>query len=96
MKATERQIGGNHYSRMAIQPAEFIHRNRLGWLEGVAIEYIVRHPFKRGREDVLKAIHTLELLLELEYPDQDPKSVETAAAEAAVLCRLNRIGAELD
>jgi len=68
VKATDKQIGGSHYKEFAIQPAEFIYRNKLGWHEGNAIKYVVRHKFKNGRQDIEKAIHYLEMLLELEYP----------------------------
>jgi hypothetical protein len=64
----EKQIGGDHYRSMAIQPADFIHRNKLGWYEGNAVKYICRHASKNGRQDIEKAIHYLELLLAAEYP----------------------------
>jgi hypothetical protein len=69
--ASARQVGGDHYSRYAIQPSEFIVHNNLGWLEGNAIKYITRHRHKGKAEDVRKAIHYLELLLEWEYPGHD-------------------------
>lgn len=69
MSASKTQVGGNHYQSLAIQPSEFIHRNGLGWCEGNAIKYITRHKAKGGRQDVLKAIHYLQLLLEWEYPE---------------------------
>ena len=69
MKASETQIAGSHYHKFAIQPAEFCHRNRLGFLESCVIKYVCRHGSKNGREDVLKAIHYLQLLLEWEYPN---------------------------
>ena len=67
MKASEHQVGGGHYKDMPIQPSEFIHRNGLNWCEGSAIKYICRHRLKGGKEDIQKAIHYLELLLEWEY-----------------------------
>jgi hypothetical protein len=66
------QIGGNHYIGYTIQPAEFMNANRVPYLEGEAIYKILRHRDKNGREDIEKAIHTLELLLQLEYPDAKP------------------------
>ena len=66
-RADDKQIGGDHYKSMAIQPTEFIYRNKLGWHEGNAIKYICRHKSKAGRADLEKAIHYLELLLEIEY-----------------------------
>jgi hypothetical protein len=66
--AFETQVGGNHYENMAIQPLEFCHRNKLGPAETLAIKYICRHPHKAGRRDIEKAIHVLQMLLELDYP----------------------------
>ena len=59
MSAMTEQVGGDHYKGMAIQPVEFIHRNGLGFIEGCAIKYVVRHREKGGAADVRKAIHFL-------------------------------------
>ena len=67
MKASKKQIGGEHYKAMAIQPTEFIVANELGWCQGNAIKYICRHDKKGGKADIHKAIHYLQLLLELDY-----------------------------
>jgi hypothetical protein len=68
MKASENQIGGNHYKDCGIQPSDYIVRNGLGWYEGNAIKYITRHRLKgQGKQDIEKAIHYLQLLLESEY-----------------------------
>lgn len=66
-EASKKQIGGNHYKHFAIQPTEFAVRNNLPFLEGNVVKYVCRHKFKGGRQDVEKAIHYLELLLEWEY-----------------------------
>tara|TARA_R100001163_G_C5065428_1_gene203379 strand:+ start:1589 stop:1960 length:372 start_codon:yes stop_codon:yes gene_type:complete len=63
-KASKRQVGGDHYKKLAIQPAEYCFRNNLNNLESEAISYITRSRFKNGSEDIKKAIHTLEMLLE--------------------------------
>ena len=64
-----KQVDGNHYKRVKIQPIEYIHANNLGFAEGNVIKYVTRHKFKGGRKDIEKAIHFLELLLHLEYND---------------------------
>lgn len=69
-KPSEIQVGGSHYREFAIQPSEFIYRNKLGWHEGNALKYICRHRVKGGKQDIEKAIHYLSLLLELEYPNE--------------------------
>ena len=69
MKASDKQVGGSHYKDFAMEPAEFIYRNGLGWHEGNAVKYICRHRVKAGRQDIEKAIHYLQLLIELEYND---------------------------
>lgn len=64
----DEQVGGSHYKDMAIQPAVFIERNKLSWCEGNVIKYVCRHKRKNGAADIRKAIHYLELLLEIDYP----------------------------
>lgn len=66
MSAKDDQVGGDHYKSMAIQPAEYILANKLGWSEGCAIGYISRWRDKGGVEDLRKAIHTLQLLIDSE------------------------------
>ena len=63
----EKQVGGKHYRNMKIQPAEFINENKLLFAEGNAIKYICRHAAKGKEEDVKKAIHYLEMILERDY-----------------------------
>lgn len=63
-KAHDKQIGGSHYKDMPIQPYEYIVKNNIGWHEGNAIKRISRWKTKGGKEDIQKAIHELELLLE--------------------------------
>lgn len=67
MKSLKKQVGGNHYRNFTIQPAEFINKNGLQFAEGNAIKYICRHKYKNGEEDVRKAIHYLEMILERDY-----------------------------
>ena len=63
----EKQVGGNHYSKMKIQPAEFINENNLLFAEGNAIKYICRHTKKDKKQDILKAIHYCEMIIERDY-----------------------------
>lgn len=68
VSALDTQEGGDHY-KLAIQPAEFITKNNLGFIEGNIIKYATRHRTKNGKEDIKKLIHYAELLLELEYKE---------------------------
>lgn len=68
--ALNKQVSGSHYKDCAIQPIEYIHANNLNYFEGNAIKYITRHRKKNGKADLEKAIHYLELMLELEYGDK--------------------------
>lgn len=61
------QVGGDHYRTMAIQPLEFISKNKLGFIAGNVVKYVCRHHLKGGQEDLDKAIHYLQLLRETEY-----------------------------
>ena len=66
-KSLQEQVGGKHYHSMKIQPAEFINENKLLFAEGNAIKYICRHSVKGKEEDIKKAIHYLEMILERDY-----------------------------
>jgi hypothetical protein len=63
----DQQEGGIHYKSLAIQPVEFIHANKLTFLEGCVVKRVCRHRNKNGAEDIRKAIHELRLMLKLEY-----------------------------
>ena len=59
MIALDKQVNGDHYKKMKIQPAEFINENGLLFAEGNAIKYICRHKLKGKSKDIEKAIHYL-------------------------------------
>ena len=70
MSAYKKQIGGNHYSKFKIQPSKFINDNKLLFAEGNAIKYICRHSYKNGKEDLKKAIHYIEMIIERDYEEE--------------------------
>mgnify|MGYP003116094723 FL=1 len=67
MSAYEKQIAGGHCISFKIQPSKFINDNKLLFAEGNAIKYICRHPHKGKKDDILKAIHYLEMIIERDY-----------------------------
>jgi Protein of unknwon function (DUF3310) len=68
MSSLDTQEGGDHYRRYPIQPVEYTVKNGLGFLAGNVIKYVTRYKDKGGAEDIRKAIHYLNLILEFEYP----------------------------
>ena len=64
--ALARQVGGEHYKKLAIQPVEYIHANGIGYFEGNVIKYVTRWRDKGGLGDLHKAKHYIDLLIELE------------------------------
>ena len=68
MSAYKKQIGGSHYKNMKIQPSKFINDNKLLFAEGNAIKYICRHKQKGERQDLEKAKHYIDMILERDYP----------------------------
>ena len=64
--ALDIQVGGDHYKQYKIQPVEYIHANKIPFIEGNVIKYVTRWRSKGGIADLRKAIHKLELLIELE------------------------------
>ena len=69
LSALDVQEGGAHYKGRAIQPIEYIHANNIPFAEGCAIKYLTRWRSKGGVEDLKKAKHFIELLIELETRD---------------------------
>ena len=65
ISANEQQVGGEHYAVKAIQPWDFIIANDIGYLEGNIIKYISRWKDKGGVEDLKKAQHYLQKLIEI-------------------------------
>lgn len=65
------QVGGSHYKDCNIQPVEFIEANHLQFLEGNVVKRVVRHNRSggKGKQDLEKAIHELQLLIALRYTD---------------------------
>ena len=70
MGALDKQEGGVHYKVFKIQPIEFIHANGIPYMEANVIKYVCRHREKNGLQDLAKAIHYLEMLIELEYANR--------------------------
>ena len=66
-ESLNKQVDGNHYKDMKIQPANFINENKLLFAEGNAIKYICRHSAKGKQKDIEKAIHYLEMIIERDY-----------------------------
>lgn len=60
----QRQVGGDHYSKYAIQPTEYIIKNNLNFCEGNVIKYVTRWKDKGGVDDLRKARHYLDMMIE--------------------------------
>jgi hypothetical protein len=75
MSALQQQVGGDHYRAKGIQPIEYIHANNLGFCEGNVVKYVTRWKDKGGEADLRKAIHYLELLIQLETEQSLPPAV---------------------
>ena len=60
------QVGGDHYRKLAIQPAVYAEQNKLSYLQGNIIKYVTRFKDKGGKQDLLKAMHSIKILIELE------------------------------
>jgi len=79
MAANDKQISGSHYKSRAIEPWDYIAANKLDYFQGSAIKYITRFREKGGKRDLEKAIHFLEKLIELEYPEPSRSQLERQA-----------------
>ena len=66
VKATDTQVGGNHYTKLAIQPMRYSMENGLDALQHTIIKYVTRFRDKNGIEDLEKAKHCIDMLIEFE------------------------------
>jgi hypothetical protein len=66
VSANDIQVAGTHYKQLKIQVWDFIAANRLGFFEGNAIKYLTRWESKGGVDDLRKARHYIDKLIELQ------------------------------
>lgn len=66
LTANDIQIGGQHYKLNTIQPWDYILANNIGYMEGSAIKYLTRWKTKGGIDDLKKAKHFIDRLIEEE------------------------------
>ena len=83
MAANDEQIGGRHYIDKPFQPWDYIVGNKMGYLEGCIIKYVSRYRDKNGVEDLIKAAHYLDKLIEVTRNEQKRFSEVTVSASSS-------------
>ena len=73
MSVWKKQIGGNHYKKYKLQPSQFVTENKLLYPEGCIIKYVIRHQDKGGKQDLEKAKHMIDMIIERDYEDEKEK-----------------------
>ena len=73
MSVWKKQVGGNHYKKYKLQPSQFVTENKLLYPEGCIIKYVIRHQDKGGKEDLLKAKHFIDMIIERDYKEEKEK-----------------------
>ena len=73
MSAYKKQIGGKHYLKYKIQPSKFVVENKLLYPEGNVIKYVLRHQDKGGKQDLEKAKHMIDMIIERDYGNEKEK-----------------------
>lgn len=76
MSANTYQVAGTHYTTKSIQPWEVIERNQMGFFDGNALKYLMRYKDKGGIDDLRKAKHYIEKLIELELVVKETQQQE--------------------
>ena len=80
MSVWKKQVGGKHYIKYKIQPSKFVTENKLLYPEGSVIKYIIRHQDKGGKQDLEKAKHMIDMIIERDYENEKEKQ-ETSQKE---------------
>lgn len=68
--ALNTQVGGNHYTKLKIQPMEYSMANNLDACQHTIIKYVTRFRDKNGIEDLEKAKHVINMLITFEKANQ--------------------------
>ena len=74
MSVWKKQIGGNHYRKYKLQPSRFVTENKLLYPEGCVIKYVIRHQDKGGKQDLEKAKHMIDMIIERDYSEPEEKN----------------------
>ena len=92
MSALDTQVGGDHYKSMPIQPMEYSMANNLDACQHTVIKYVTRFREKGGVQDLLKAKHVIDMLIEFETPNENTEQAQplpkTAVSEGESLREL--------
>jgi hypothetical protein len=65
------QVGGSHYQKYKIQPMEFFMANKIPYAQAAIIKYVIRYQDKNGVEDLKKARHIIDMLIDEEENRDD-------------------------
>ena len=76
MSANDKQVSGNHYKEQQIQPWDYIIQNNIGYMEGNIIKYVSRWKEKGGVDDLRKAKHYIEKLIEIAEENSAPCRID--------------------
>jgi hypothetical protein len=89
----KKQIGGSHYKTMAIQPIEYSHQNGLSFIAGCIVKRLSRynHPTGKGLEDIEKALHELDILIDQHRKGFVYDANTEQAIRASEFCAANNI-----
>lgn len=93
MGANDTQVGGDHYRRgQGHQHWDLVEINGLGYLEGCATKYLTRWREKGGVQDLEKAHHYTQKLLELHLTrNRMPRGV-VPSGQVLDWCKHNEVG----
>ena len=94
MSANDEQVGGRHYIEKTIQPWDYIIANNMGYLEGNIIKYVSRYQEKGGVEDLIKASHYLDKLIEVKRNESKRISEITVSTTPAAGEKINQVWKE--
>ena len=81
MSAFKTQVGGDYYTKLAIQPMEYSMANKLDACQHSIIKYVTRFRDKNGLADLQKARHVIDMLIEREYPNVKEQAQEEPKSE---------------
>ena len=90
----DKEVGGDHYSKMKIEPIELIEALDLDFIQGCIVKYVSRYKFKNGIEDLRKALHYARIRTTPGYTRPEKNVSKSEYGAINMYCESNDISAE--
>ena len=77
MNLLQSQVGGTHYQNYKVQPIIWALDNHINAAEFSILRYLLRYKHKNGLEDLNKALHYTQILMQQTFVARNENAINT-------------------